>query len=370
MENLKRFISVFMTAISNCSLYSKEHPTVDELVKESLSILNEFFNLSDKFEIMIVDEDLVINKIPFREAGSQGNKLVRRLKKKGISHISFLKGITFLELKRLIVDISSSEKGIKSYPHIETGIVDVNLGKVLTTSDFDVKNVQSFTFDQVEKISKEFKNFSFLKELKIDRFEKIVTNFTMVLKKEVNLLKVLNPVKSFDKSIYTHATNVAVLSMFQAQTLGIEGTLLHDIGMAALLHDVGKLLIPLEIQKKFDLHKKRDWEETDLHTVYAAKYLLKIDHLTRLAPIVAYEHHFRYDGRGYSKISTDNRKQHICSQIVAIADYFDIIRNSVSHGRPLEIEEALSLMRATDEGIFNPFLMENFLRSMHIALIT
>lgn len=370
MENIKGFISVFMTAISSFTLYSKEHISIDELVKKALMILNQIFNTADKLEIMIVDEDLIINKIPIRGAGIQGNKLVRRLKEKGISNINFLKGITFSELKKLVADISSSEKGINSYPHIESGIVDVRFGESETNLDLNIKDLQSFTFEQVEKVKREYKNISFLKELHIEGFDRIVANFAMMLKKEVNLLKLLNPIKLYNDRIYHHATNVAILSMFQAQTLGIKDELIHDIGIAALLHDVGKLIIPADIQKKYNLHNKKDWEETELHTVYGAKYLARIDRLTRLAPVVAYEHHFRYDGRGYSKTDKERVKQHICSQIVAIADNFDIMTNSVSHGEPLEIEEVLSLMRATEEGVFNPFLIDNFLRSMYIALST
>ena len=153
MENLTGFISIFMSAVSNCLLYSKNHASVDELIEKTFSILNEIFKKSGTFEMMIIENDLVINKNPVREIGLQGQNLIKRLRRKGISHINFLKGLTLAELRNLVADISTTEKGLKSSPHIKVGIVDVHIG------GFEGLHSVGFLKDRVPDIQKSISAF-------------------------------------------------------------------------------------------------------------------------------------------------------------------------------------------------------------------
>lgn len=377
MENVKGFIFIFMSAVSNCSLYSKNHASVDGLIEKIFSILNEIFKKSDTFEMMIIENELVINKNPVREIGLQGQNLLKRLRRKGISHINFLKGLTLAEMKNLVADISTTEKGLKASPHIKVGIVDVHIGGfeglhsggLLNDRVPDIqKSISSFTTEQIEKVKDEYSRISPFKQLHLAGFEEIVGQFVLMLKKEVNVLKLLRPVQSHTGHDDTHATNVAVLTMFQAQSIGIREEFHGDIGLAALLHDVGKLLIPREILEKEASLEGKERIIMELHPLYGAQYLAKIDGLTPLAPIVAFEHHLRYDGRGYPKMKSKNVKQLICSQMIAISDAFDTLRITTPHQRALDLKEVLVTMKTKDEGLFNPFLIDNFIRSTHLAL--
>jgi hypothetical protein len=67
MENVTGFISIFMSALSNCLLYSKNHAAVDALIEKTFLLLNEIFKKAGDFEMMIIGNDLVINKNPVRE---------------------------------------------------------------------------------------------------------------------------------------------------------------------------------------------------------------------------------------------------------------------------------------------------------------
>lgn len=83
MEPHKSFLSTFMAAVSTCSLYSSEHPSVEALIGKSLSTLTEFFAENESFEIMMVEDDLIVNKVHIRDGGNLINNLKRRLKRKG-----------------------------------------------------------------------------------------------------------------------------------------------------------------------------------------------------------------------------------------------------------------------------------------------
>jgi putative nucleotidyltransferase with HDIG domain len=213
-----------------------------------------------------------------------------------------------------------------------------------------------------------YNSVSPFKKLHIAGLEEIVMSFILTFRREMSILKLISPVKSYSEYTYTHATNVAVLTMFQAETLGARDDLLRDIGIAALLHDVGKLFISKEVLEKKDTLEEREWQEIRMHPLYGAKYLAKIDGLPRVVPIVAMEHHMGYGSRGYPKPRVSGKKQHICSQMVTISDFFDALRSRRPYREPLEIREVISLMEKDSEGLFNPFLLNNFVGSMCKAL--
>jgi HD-GYP domain-containing protein (c-di-GMP phosphodiesterase class II) len=368
MDTFKKFLHMFMSTVLNCSLYSKEHTTINDLSSKTYDLLIKLMDEFGDIEIMLIEDDLIFNKKPVREIGLQGQKFINILKKKGLNRIDLLKGIKPDELKNFIIDFSNYERSINSYPNIRTGIIDVRIGGFKLDQDIKLDDLDSFSTEQINIVKDVYQNISPYKRLNIAGLEEIVINFILTFKKEANILKMLSPVKSYSEYTYTHAANVAVLSMFQAEAIGIKDEILRDLGISALLHDVGKLFISSEILEKKGQLTQEEWEEIWKHPYYGAVYLSKNDKLPRLAPIVALEHHLRYDGTGYPRLNTGNRKQHLCSQIVAIADYYDALRSNRPYRKELGIYEILAIMKKEENKLFNPHLLNNFIRIMLFAV--
>jgi len=367
VDTIKRFVTFFMSAISHCTLYSEEHVAIDELAEKVLLLLNELFEDTSAFELMIIDNDLIANKTPLRNNGIHGNNLLKRFKRKGISRVEFIKGVTVSELKQFISDISSLEKVVKPYPHIKSGIVEVLLRGVQVDADFDLDGLSNFAFEQAEKVKDVYHGITPFKKLNVAGLEEIVINFILTFRQEANILKLICPIKTYNEYTYTHATNVSVLSIWQADMLGVTDNILHDVGIAALLHDVGKLFISKDILEKKGKLDDREWEEIRKHSLYGAKYLAKIKGIPDLAPIVAYQHHMKYDGTGYPETRVNGKFQHICSQTIAISDYFDALRSQRPYRRALEINEIMPIMHE-QSGSFNPLLLSNFTHAVNGAL--
>lgn len=356
-----------MVAISNCSLYTKGHEAFNELAQKTLSRLGEV--LDKRLEIMIIDNELIVNRTPLTEAGLQRINLIKRLKRKGISRIDFLEGVTLPEMKQFIVDISETGKGLKSYPHIKSGTVDINMSGPKGDIDFDKDSMPWLSPGAVDKVKDIFHSASPFKKLNVAGLEEVVVHFISTFKKEASILKYLSPVKSFSEYTYTHATNVAVLTVFQAESLGIKDDLLHEIGIAALLHDAGKLFVPREILEKNGKLDDREFAEIKKHPLHGARYLAKMDDLTRLAPVMAFEHHIKYDGSGYPDIRFSEKRQHIFSQVLAIADFFDALRSHRPYREGMEIKDIIALMKKGVGKDFNPYLVNNFIGLLQITIM-
>ena len=365
---VKNFISALMSAISNCSLYSKDHASVDEFTRKSLKILENLLKESDKFEIMLIEDDLIINKTSFKEIGLQVDNLKKRLKRKGLSQIEFLPKVTFEEMRQFISEILETENKMPAFPHIKTGVLDIQLAEAKTEDNFDSDDISSFLSQQTEIVKEIYKDIASTQQTNVPRLNQVMENFLSAFRKKVNVLKLLSHAKSREEYSYIHATNVSVLSIFQMKTLGVKESLfLRDIGIAGLLHDIGKLFISGETLGKRGVLEEKEWAVIKLHPLYGARFLSSIRGLAPLVTIVAFEHHLKYDGQGYPQLNV-SKNQHICSQVVSISDCFDALRSTRPYRKGLEIKEILAIMQKDTSRAFNPFLLENFIRRIDKAL--
>ena len=120
-------------------------------------------------------------------------------------------------------------------------------------------------------------------------------------------LMALTAMRNYDNYTFTHMVNVSILAMAQARALGIDGRLLREFGMSALMHDIGKVRTPKEILNKPDKLTDEEFDIMRRHVVDGAEILRRTPEMPILAPIVAFEHHLRLDGSGYPARSSATR---------------------------------------------------------------
>ncbi|MBC8413779.1 HD domain-containing protein [bacterium] len=356
----KLFITSLMVAVSNCVLYSKNHESFDDLAKKSFKALNEY--MDDKFELLIVDNDLIVNGASVRDAGIHGAGLIKHLKRKGIARLDIINRVTVSEMRQFIADIGEGNRGLNTYPHIQSGMIELDLDDALDDpADFNSK-------EEVENIRQVFDSVSMDKKLEILQLQSVLTRFMKAFKQEANILKFLSPLKEYSEYTYIHSMNVAVLSIFQAKNLGINPSFHHDIGMAALLHDVGKMFVSKDVLDKKGKLNDAEFTEMKRHPVVGAKFLVKNSNIPKLAAVVAFEHHLHYDGSGYPGSSFQKKGQHICSQIVSIADFFEALRSSRPYRESWDVQKIIALMHKDSGKGFNPLLLDNFIHALKSAI--
>src|SRR4029434_9996551 len=127
----------------------------------------------------------------------------------------------------------------------------------------------------------------------------IVDSLAQAVAQNRTALLALTALKNYDNYTFTHMVNVSILTMGQARGLGIDGSLLREFGMAALMHDIGKVRTPTEILNKPEKLTDKEFDILKRHTVEGAEILRSTPEMPALAPVVAFEHHLRLDGSGY-----------------------------------------------------------------------
>ncbi|RNC66357.1 MAG: HD domain-containing protein, partial [Desulfuromonadales bacterium] len=225
-----------------------------------------------------------------------------------------------------------------------------------------------FTEEELSRLIEIYDEVRRHRKLKVVGVYEIVAGFIRTFRNEMDPLLAISPLKALDEYTFTHSTNVCILNLAQAMALGIEGQLLHDIGMAGMLHDVGKLFIPEEILVKPGGLDGREWELMKLHPLKGAQYLVNTPGVPLLAVMAAYEHHMRYDFSGYPRVA-EGWQQNLVSQMTAISDVFDALRTHRIYQQAQSFE-AIAVLMLDLAGIeLNPLLVRNFLGLVQRAML-
>jgi len=139
--------------------------------------------------------------------------------------------------------------------------------------------------------------------------------------KHTDLFTLLSWLKSSDDYTYRHMVAVSILSTLIGKWLQLNETELQDLTMAAILHDVGKINIPLEILNKPGALTPEEFEIVKQHTKDGYELIKATSGTTMRQALVALQHHERQDGSGYPlELRSDNID--LYSRIVAVADVF------------------------------------------------
>jgi HD-GYP domain-containing protein (c-di-GMP phosphodiesterase class II) len=169
------------------------------------------------------------------------------------------------------------------------------------------------------------------------------------------MLRLAN-IKSYDEYTLYHSVNVCVLSIGIGATLGLTEADLRELAVAAILHDLGKITIPVEILQKSRPLEESEWAVMRRYPLRGADMLSRIPGFNRVPMIVAFEHQIREDRMGYPSVPA-TWNLHTFSQIVGIADAYDSMTTLRKHKRPLPALRALAVLRQAGHQAYDPRLV-------------
>jgi HD-GYP domain-containing protein (c-di-GMP phosphodiesterase class II) len=382
-EGLSRVISQLTAAVTNTSLYSPTHPQVQQYIDKANTVLAEMLQNKPEVTILLIGDDLIADNRQFVATGASSYvaNFTRILKKKAIERITFVAGLPKTELQGFLQDLASPDAAsVRSTSFIKLGKVELRVknaaeretsgGNILTDalpssvpdlSPEAYQNLLSLTATELNELKELYIRAKRHRKIDVRSVDDMVKGFIAGFRQEVNPLSLLASLKSVNEYTFTHVTNVCILTMSLAEFVGFKGEHLHRIGVASLLHDIGKIFISDEILSKRGVLTPDERKTIETHTVKGARYLMGIEGIPKLAVLAALEHHQKFDGNGYPSIK-GGWTPNITSQLISIADVFDAMRSKRSYqeSHPLEkIEGVLVRGKGTS---FNPVLVDNFLK--------
>jgi putative nucleotidyltransferase with HDIG domain len=360
----------FAAALRGAQLYAATHP----LVTRNISALNDTVTLvhatTPSIAIGIVGDQLVVGDIPMPRAAENMGELMRRIQQAGIERIVIDRGVDVDELTKLVLTVAQSEsvapgktrsdhvaEALAKLPHIRVGRLEIE--QRVDASVGDIATIRRLYDDAVSLAGTlwESARTEGIPDAHVARG--MVDNLAQAVAQNRTALLALTALKNYDNYTFTHMVNVSLLTMGQARGLGIDGPLLREFGLSALMHDIGKVRTPTEVLNKPDKLTEAEFEIMKRHTIEGAEILRKTPEMPALAPVVAFEHHLRVDGTGYPN-GVKRQGLNLATMLCGIADVYDAMRSQRAYQQAFPTDRILAVLQRNDGKQFDQNLVRRF----------
>jgi putative nucleotidyltransferase with HDIG domain len=358
-EELVRRLSA---ALRGAQLYAAGHPLVTRAVTALSDTLALVHAAAPSLTIGIVGEDLVVGDAPIPRAAETMGELMRRMQHAGIERIVINGGVTADELTQFVQTVARSDgrqdpsAALARLPHIRVGRLEV---ETLHGDAGDMAAFRQLFQDAVAVAETLWESAKVEGIPDADAARGVVDQLAQAVAQNRTALMALTALKHYDNYTFTHMVNVSILTMAQARGLGIEGPLLREFGLAALMHDIGKVNTPAEILNKPGKLTDEEFDVLRRHTVEGAEILRRTPEIPTLAPIVAFEHHLRADGTGYP-FGVIRPQLNLGTMLCGIADVYDAMRSRRVYQDAFPTDRILAVLQRNDGTQFDQHLVRRF----------
>jgi HD-GYP domain-containing protein (c-di-GMP phosphodiesterase class II) len=348
-------------AINTRALYPANHPRVIQSVNQVLNALKALLEAgqTDSVTLLIVGDDLVFDQEVLRKESLSQRQFLQAMKRRGIERLTLAAGLEPAECDQFIAALATGETP-QSSAHLIVGRVQVSFEEE-TARATETKRTE-LSQHQLDVVREAFAQFRRDKQLPFGEMEELVWSFIDSLSKTTQAILPLAKLKEHDEYTFVHSVNVSLLVLAQARSFGIQGSMLHAFGLAALLHDIGKLTVPHRVLNSPGKLEGEDWAVMQSHTDQGAWYLSEMEGSSPLSIVVAYEHHLRVDGQpNYPQLRTP-RMPNLASRMTSVADTYDAMSTVRPYQQPLARAAAFEILRKRSGTFYDPLLAGNFIR--------
>ncbi len=380
------FIRYLFSASKTVQVHDLKNKAAQNVLIELTRILEELMKIDGRLNVRVLNDFLYLNNI--RLAVDSMNfgivlYLVEELKFRKVEQIEFFPGVTTDELGTFLRLLFTKGAADDAFGELEKKVVNAGMLHIklmewierqrqLRDSTVDRKKVRDESnkvfFRAVLFMAEVLKTIERKRVIQTRKAERLAQQIFDILRIDDSILVGLTNIKNFDEYTFTHSVNVCILSMLIGERLRLHKDEVARLGVAALLHDIGKMFIPSSILNKADKLTAQEWQLMKYHTMYGVKDLSRIKSLNELSDafFVALQHHIQYNMDGYPQ-RPGGWYVPLFPRIVMIADYYDAMTTSrVYHREPLMPDRAMRFIFDKSGSVFDPLLARVFIKAMGI----
>lgn len=180
-----------------------------------------------------------------------------------------------------------------------------------------------------------------------------------------DVVQYLMRLKAYDEYTYTHGISLSALSLLLGKHLGLSAEERELMGLAGLVHDVGKCMLPLEILNKPGKLTAEEFATIKSHPLMGYEYIKRQGGIVADACRAALEHHERLDGTGYPNGLSGAQIQPM-SSMLAIVDVYDALTSNRCYHTGMSPHAALKLLYQDRDKHFPADILERFIKCMGV----
>ncbi len=366
-ELLRRFAS----ALRGAQLYAPGHPLVARNTAAFAETVSLVIGQQKSITLGLVGGEFIVGDVPLPRASGTMGELLRRLQRLGIERIVLDREVTPEEIWALVIAFARTDQRhapnepltLPSLPHVHVGRIQVE--QRVEASLADMSAIRA-TYQEATSIAERLFQQSGLEGRPDPSAARgMVDTLAQAVAQNRTALIALTALKHYDNYTFTHMVNVSILTMAQARSLGIDGTLLREFGIAGLMHDIGKVRTPSDILNKPDKLTDAEFDIMKRHVVDGAEILRRTPEMPSMAPVVAFEHHLRRDGTGYpSGVTRDTLN--LATTLCSISDVYDAMRSQRKYQQTFPTDRIRAVLEKNNGQYFDEHLVRRFVQLIGI----
>jgi putative nucleotidyltransferase with HDIG domain len=373
---VSKFLHSLAQALSTMNLYKQGHPARERVIDRSFSLLQEMIADNAHPDFSFLGDEVIYGTTTMREMRDWDWS--KRLHAMGVQRLEFDPEVTRDEYVEFLEEVygRAANPGAKidSSESRQTRKLTIRYGALGIRSENEEERKKlekevataTITYQMNEEIDAvKYMHDEILRSggLPLLEAEAVVRSLSVAMHGESEMMLPLLMLKEFDQYTTTHCLNVSVLTMALAEHLGLHPRDVRTFGVAGLLHDLGKVKIPMDILNKPGKLTDEERSVMQGHTVEGARLIITSDRELDMAAAVAYEHHIMINGGGYPKRHY-TREVHKASNLVHVCDVYDALRTNRPYRAAWEAEKVLSYIEEKAGSEFEPGIAHAFLTMM------
>ena len=375
----KDLINQLSVMIKTAQLYHTDNIAVINAIKKFSDILSPIVSEGEA-ALELVGEFFHLNGSRIRysmEYVFNYDFLVREFRKNELGSITFTNVLNEDEIKSLLAALISaghSDIPFETLQEAAKNIKNISIGKLRKIAqerdELNRKKIIKRTYFNTVSIVKNISNkISMGEKTNLKKAKRLMEIIADQIVENESLLISMTTLKDYDEYTYYHSVNVCILSLSLGHRLGLSRKVLSELGLSALLHDIGKIEVPKEILNKPSEFSEEEWRIVRKHPTWGAWAILKIQGInpsSMNAAVSAFEHHLYYDLSGYPKIKSKIILD-LFSKIITIADQYDAMTSSRVYSRmPQPPDKALSIMVERSGTQLDPYFLKIFINMIGV----
>lgn len=203
------------------------------------------------------------------------------------------------------------------------------------------------------------------RQIEVERIEPVVGQMANSILRNKDALLSLCRIKNKDDYTFLHSVSVGALLISFAHALDFNRTVIKQLGVGGMLHDIGKTKVPNEILNKPGKLTEEEFVIMKSHVVHGCSILRRSPGIAQVSFDVAAQHHERFDGSGYP-LGLKNLETSVYGQMAAIVDVYDAITADRCYHKGMTPTVAVRKMFEWSKFHFNPNLLRTFIRTVGI----
>ena len=331
--NLASVVVAIDECISAVRLYGQRHPRAGAALQRARHAIAA--HCSDaELTVAAIDGRLACNGKPIRGRVRAADRLMKRCADRSVEGFAFTPGFDENDLAGFIDVILAAPEDLAAAggPAAALQGRDVRHIRLLKTDEqqpsvapfegvgrIDAHQVYSLALSAVQESMRDARMG---KLTDMGPVRTAARQLIDAVLQDPSALAALTTIQRYDMYTFAHSVNVSILALCIGTRLRLQWTALEELGIAGLLHDIGKVTIPHEVLVKPGDLTREELATVQNHPVEGAKILQNIPGMGPVPPVVAYEHHMRINGAGYP-IQRAGQTIAGASRITAVSDCYD-----------------------------------------------